>query len=131
MSSFADILTASITDERRLPFEDATVNYAGQFVALVVADTFEHAREAAFKVVVTYATNKPLANLDQGVAAGGTRDGGRGHARGEPQPAFDGAPHKLDAVYRTPVETHNPMEMHATLAHWTATTCICMKRRKA
>ncbi len=118
MSSFADILTASITDERRLPFEDATVNYAGQFVALVVADTFEHAREAAFKVVVTYATNKPLANLDQGVAAGGTRDGGRGHARGEPQPAFDGAPHKLDAVYRTPVETHNPMEMHATLAHW-------------
>ncbi|CAB3751554.1 xanthine dehydrogenase family protein molybdopterin-binding subunit [Paraburkholderia solisilvae] len=118
ISSFNDILSASITDERRLPFEDATVNYAGQFVALVVADTFEHAREAAYKVDVKYATNKPIANLEQGVAAGGTRDGGRGHTRGDAAAAFDGAPHQLDAVYRTPVETHNPMEMHATLAHW-------------
>jgi xanthine dehydrogenase YagR molybdenum-binding subunit len=118
MSSFAEILSASITDEKRLPLEDASVNYAGQFVALVVADTFEHAREAAFKVDVKYATNKPVANLEQGVAAGGTHDGGRGHARGEPAPAFDTAPYKIDAVYRTPVETHNPIEMHATLARW-------------
>jgi xanthine dehydrogenase YagR molybdenum-binding subunit len=114
----ATILTASITDESRLPFEDATINYAGQFVALVVADTFEHAREAAFEVKVQYAANKPVANLAQGVAAGGTRDGGRGHARGQPEPAFASAAHKIDAVYRTPVETHNPMEMHATVARW-------------
>ncbi|GAB2889859.1 xanthine dehydrogenase family protein molybdopterin-binding subunit [Paraburkholderia jirisanensis] len=118
LTSFSDILTASVTDERRLPFEDANVNYAGQFVALVVADTFEHAREAAYKVDVRYAANKPVANLEQGVAAGGTRSAGRQHARGEPGPAFDAAPHKIDAVYRTPVETHNPMEMHATLASW-------------
>ncbi|QYD71528.1 xanthine dehydrogenase family protein molybdopterin-binding subunit [Paraburkholderia edwinii] len=118
ISSFNDILTASVTDERRLPFEDATVNYAGQFVALVVADTFEHAREAAYKVNVTYATNKPVTSLAQGVETGGTRDGGRGHARGDAATAFDSAPHRVDAVYRTPVETHNPMEMHATLAHW-------------
>ncbi|GAB7524509.1 xanthine dehydrogenase family protein molybdopterin-binding subunit [Paraburkholderia sp. 2C] len=118
INSFNDILTASVTDERRLPFEDASVNYAGQFVALVVADTFEHAREAAYKVNVTYATNKPVTSLAQGVEAGGTRDGGRGHARGDAAAAFDSAPHRIDAVYRTPVETHNPMEMHATLAHW-------------
>ncbi|EUC20990.1 xanthine dehydrogenase family protein molybdopterin-binding subunit [Paraburkholderia hospita] len=116
--SAATILTSSITDESRLPFEDATVNYAGQFVALVVADTFEHAREAAFRVNVQYATNRAVANLDQGLATGGTRDGGRGHARGEPEPAFGSAPHRIDAVYRTPVETHNPMEMHATVARW-------------
>jgi len=116
--SSATILTSTITDESRLPFEDATVNYAGQFVALVVADTFEHAREAAYRVQVQYATNKAVASLDQGIAAGGTRDGGRGHARGEPGPAFDSAPHRIDVVYRTPVETHNPMEMHATLAWW-------------
>jgi xanthine dehydrogenase YagR molybdenum-binding subunit len=118
ISSFNDILSASVTDERRLPFEDATVNYAGQFVALVVADTFEHAREAAYKVNVTYATNKPVTGLEQGVAAGGTQDGGRGHTRGDAAAAFESAPHQIDAVYRTPVETHNPMEMHATVAHW-------------
>jgi xanthine dehydrogenase YagR molybdenum-binding subunit len=37
-------------DEVRLPFEDNHVHYAGQFVALVVADTFENARAAAYKV---------------------------------------------------------------------------------
>jgi xanthine dehydrogenase YagR molybdenum-binding subunit len=116
--SAATILTSAITDESRLPFEDTTVNYAGQFVALVVADTFEHAREAAFRVNVQYASNRAIANLEQGLAASDSRDGGRGHARGEPEPAFESAPHRLDAVYRTPVETHNPMEMHATVARW-------------
>ena len=114
----ATILTSTVTDESRLPFEDATVRYADQFVALVVADTFEHAREAAFRVHVDYATNKALAGLDQGLAAGEPRDGGRGHSRGDPQPAFDGAPHRIDLAYRTPVETHNPMELHASVASW-------------
>src|ERR1700722_12264185 len=67
--SFDRILTASIVDEHRLPFEDATVYYAGQLVALVVADTFEHAREAAFKVKVRYEAKPAIANLAQGLAA--------------------------------------------------------------
>ncbi|MGN8554469.1 UNVERIFIED_CONTAM: hypothetical protein OHV15_17975, partial [Microbacterium sp. SLM126] len=53
--SGATILTASITDEHRLPFEDQTIHYGGQMVALVVADTFEHARDAAYRVRVSYA----------------------------------------------------------------------------
>ncbi|MEK6421291.1 MAG: xanthine dehydrogenase family protein molybdopterin-binding subunit [Burkholderia gladioli] len=116
--SFNTILRATVTDEARLPFEDATVNYAGQFVALVIADTFEHAREAAYRVQVSYAPNPAIATLDQGLEKSGTRDGGRGHARGAPEPAFDSAPHRIDATYRTPVETHNPMEMHASVARW-------------
>jgi xanthine dehydrogenase YagR molybdenum-binding subunit len=116
--AFDAILTASIVDESRLPFEDDVVYYSGQFVALVVANTFEQAREAAFKVKVRYAEEKAIANLAQGVAAHGTKDAGRGHVRGTAEPAFDSAAHKVDAVYRTPVETHNPMEMHATVASW-------------
>jgi xanthine dehydrogenase YagR molybdenum-binding subunit len=38
--------------------------------------------------------------------------------RGDPDTAFTSAPIKIDATYRTPVETHNPMEMHATTAVW-------------
>ncbi|WP_176053387.1 xanthine dehydrogenase family protein molybdopterin-binding subunit [Paraburkholderia caribensis] len=116
--SSATILTATITDESRLPFEDGTVYYAGQFVALVVADTFEHAREAAYRVRVEYATNRAVAGLDQGVALSEPRDGGRGHSRGAPEPAFNEAEHRIDLTYRTPVETHNPMEMHASVAYW-------------
>jgi len=116
--SVPTILTSAITDESRLPFEDKQVVYAGQFVALVVADTFEHAREAAFLTEVQYVQTTPVATLDQGLALGSPRDGGRRHRRGDPESAFTGAPHSIDVSYCTPVETHNPMEMHATLADW-------------
>ncbi len=38
--------------------------------------------------------------------------------RGDAASAFDSAPVKLDECYVTPVETHNPIELHATVAHW-------------
>lgn len=116
--SGATILTASITDEHRLPFEDNTVHYGGQMVALVIADTFEHAREAAYRVKVSYDVGKAVTDLEHGIRANGLRDAGRGHARGTPEPVFEQSPVRVDAVYRTPVETHNPMEMHATVAWW-------------
>jgi xanthine dehydrogenase YagR molybdenum-binding subunit len=116
--SLAGVLTGSRTDEKRLPFEDATVRYAGQFVALVVADTFEHARAAAYKVKASYRADTAIANLEQGLKAKAPADGGQGHKRGDPAKGFDGAAQSIDATYSTPVETHNPMEMHATVAQW-------------
>ncbi len=44
--------------ESRPPFEDDQVYYYGQFVALVVADTFERAQAAAYRVVVKYDERK-------------------------------------------------------------------------
>jgi xanthine dehydrogenase YagR molybdenum-binding subunit len=38
--------------------------------------------------------------------------------RGDPEAAFAAAPVKIDATYTTPVEHHNPMEPHATIALW-------------
>jgi xanthine dehydrogenase YagR molybdenum-binding subunit len=38
--------------------------------------------------------------------------------RGDSEAAFASAPVKVDQTYVTPVETHNPMEMHATTAVW-------------
>jgi xanthine dehydrogenase YagR molybdenum-binding subunit len=111
-------LHAAKVDEHRLPFEDDKVYYAGQFVALVVAETFEQARAAAYAVRVDYDKDDVVANLDQGLKAGGATKGGSGHERGKPVEAFDAAPVRIDASYGTPVETHNPMEMHATVAHW-------------
>ena len=116
--SLAGVLTGSRTDEKRLPFEDDVIRYAGQFVALVVADTFEHAREAAYKVKVSYTGAASVANLQQGLKQQAPADGGQGHKRGNPAGAFDEAAQSVDATYKTPVETHNPMEMHATVALW-------------
>jgi xanthine dehydrogenase YagR molybdenum-binding subunit len=116
--SLAGVLTGSRTDEKRLPFEDEVIRYSGQFVALVIADTFEHAREAAYKVKVGYAGGAAFANLKQGLKQGAPADGGQGHKRGNPAGAFDAGVQTVDATYTTPVETHNPMEMHATVALW-------------
>ncbi|BES69104.1 xanthine dehydrogenase family protein molybdopterin-binding subunit [Marinobacter nanhaiticus D15-8W] len=107
-------------EETRLPFEDDTVYYAGQFVALVVADTFENARAAAYKVKVDYEEHDAIANLDQAVKAHGTQPTGsqNNHQRGDADAAFGNAAHTIDVTYHTSVETHNPMEMHATVAEW-------------
>nr|WP_315594001.1 xanthine dehydrogenase family protein molybdopterin-binding subunit [uncultured Cupriavidus sp.] len=116
--SFDTILVASITDEHRLPFEDDTIHYGGQMVALVVADTFEHAREAAFRIKVQYESGEAIIDLEHGIEANGLQEAGQAYSRGTPESAFDHSAVKVDAVYRTPVEVHNPMEMHATLAWW-------------
>ncbi|WP_440091893.1 xanthine dehydrogenase family protein molybdopterin-binding subunit [Pseudomonas syringae] len=116
--SLAGVLTGSRTDEKRLPFEDQVIRYAGQFVALVIADTFEHAREAAYNVKVSYAGKASFANLKQGLQQRAPADGGQGHKRGNPAGAFSDGVQTVDATYTTPVETHNPMEMHATVAFW-------------
>src|SRR5206468_3696040 len=42
--------------------------------------------------------------------------------RGEPEGAFASAPVKLDQMYVTPTETHNPLELHATTAVWEDST---------
>ena len=39
-------------------------------------------------------------------------------SRGDPDGAFDSGAVKLDATYITPIEHHNPMEPHATIARW-------------
>ncbi|MES1954383.1 xanthine dehydrogenase family protein molybdopterin-binding subunit [Salinisphaera hydrothermalis] len=106
-------------DETRLPFEDNHVYYGGQFVALVVADTFENARDAAYHVDVAYRAKKPVTSLAQALAQGEPKPAdNKKHERGDPDTAYSGAAHKIEATYTTPIETHNPMEMHATTAHW-------------
>ena len=107
-------------DETRLPFEDDRVHYAGQFVALVVANTFEVAREAARLVDVRYAEDTPVITLKQAMASGAKikPDKENQSARGKPKAVFQQATQRIDVTYTTPIETHNPMEMHATTAMW-------------
>src|SRR5262249_1646169 len=114
-----------ICEERRPPFEDDVVRYYGQYVALAVADTFETAKAAADAVRVTYAKDRPNVDTDlkaddePEVIATTVETRERLHSqRGNAEAAFAKAPVKLDQTYVTPIETHNPLELHATIAIW-------------
>ncbi len=104
------------TSEARPPFEDDKVYYWGQFVALVVAETLEQATAGAEAVRVEYDTDKPNVRTKLGEGFTGQRQSS--WKRGDPDQALSTAPVVIDETYSTPVETHNPMEMHGTVAVW-------------
>ncbi len=107
--------------ESRPPFEDENVYYYGQYIALVVADTFEQAHDAAFHVKVSYETKKPLLRMEQSPIRAGDANSPpptEQYSRGDAEAAYQQAAVKIDYTYVTPVETHNPMEMHGTIAVW-------------
>ena len=102
--------------EARPPFEDEKIYYWGQFVALVVAETLEQAGAAASAVRVEYDAQAPDVSTDLSAGFTGTRQSS--WKRGDPDQALTTAPVVVDETYATPVETHNPMEMHGTVAVW-------------
>ena len=109
------------------PLQNAKNCYYGQIIALVVADSFEQARDAAARVKVEYQEEQPVASWEAGLP----------HAF--PPAAVDGQPPTvailaegvssiddvilgadvvLDATYTEPIYHHNPMETQATTAVW-------------
>jgi xanthine dehydrogenase YagR molybdenum-binding subunit len=105
----------AMLDERRPPLEDDEIRYYGQYVALVVADTFEQATAAADKVNVTYINEKtPEVSMKLSADKKPETDTERGDA----DKAFASAAVTVDHTYTTPPETHNPIELHASVALW-------------
>ncbi len=102
--------------ETRPPFDDDKIYYWGQFVALVVAETLEQARAAAQAVRIEYEADKADVRTNLGDGFTGQRQSS--WKRGDPDQALSTAPVVIDETYSTPVETHNPMEMHGTVAVW-------------
>jgi xanthine dehydrogenase YagR molybdenum-binding subunit len=102
-------------NEERQPFEDEVISYWGQFVAVAVAKTLQQAQAAAAAVRVTYDEDKPNVSTKLDDADVETRTMSK---RGDVGAGFSSAPVKVDETYSTPVEAHNPMEMHATTAVW-------------
>lgn len=106
---------SATNSEVRAALEDEIVRHWGQYVAVVVAETLEQATAAAHAVQVEY-ENAP-ANLRTSLD---DYDGKRKSVskRGDPDKAFASAPIQIDQTYITPVETHNPIELHASVAVW-------------
>jgi xanthine dehydrogenase YagR molybdenum-binding subunit len=114
-----------IRNENRLPLSDEVISYGGQYVALVVADTLEHARHAASLVQIGYEAKMPVLTVKQ---AGDIGEKPKTN-NGEPVQLEKGNVEKalgdqnlviVERIYETPQETHSPMEPSATVAEWVA-----------
>ena len=104
------------------PLQDDEVFHYGQEIACVIAETLEQAEYAASLVRNTYDAQTPEADFDKALWAAETPETvwGRPPAEthGDPDRALAEAAIKVDAIYTTPFEHHNPMEPHATTALW-------------
>jgi xanthine dehydrogenase YagR molybdenum-binding subunit len=98
--------------------QDDEVHYNREPIALIVAETWEQARAAGAVLPVRYRVLPGQLNFERsdahspGKVNGEEADSQRGGASmDEPNP-------QVVATYTTPMEHHNPMEPHATLAYW-------------
>jgi xanthine dehydrogenase YagR molybdenum-binding subunit len=120
----SDFFRGGTLNEDRLPLSDDRIHYAGQYLAVVVADTPEQARHAASLVKVAYSDEEPpLAALEDAREFEDANSDPFGqpiqYRRGDVEKALTARGLvTVDATYTTPVETHNPMEMAATIAQW-------------
>ncbi len=98
--------------------------YHGQPIAVVVAETFEAAREGANALKVTYKdeTNKAALNFTQELPTAHDVDEKKGSDKnakhGDPEQGLADSPVTLDRLYHTPSQNAAAMEPHATLAYW-------------
>lgn len=100
--------------------QDNEVHYNRQPIAVVVADTLDQAGAAAARVKVAYESAPAQLDFAQGQRSAHAppsvnqepTDSERGTS------AFGEIAAQIEGTYTTPMEHHNPMEPHATVAHW-------------
>ncbi|WP_435978982.1 molybdopterin cofactor-binding domain-containing protein [Psychrobacter sp. DM4] len=98
--------------------------YHGQPIAVVIAETFEAAREGANAIKVIYEDETDQAALDftaelseaHEVDESGGSD--KNVEQGKPEQSLKDAAVTVDRLYHTPSQNSSAMEPHATLAHW-------------
>jgi xanthine dehydrogenase YagR molybdenum-binding subunit len=108
---------------RRLTLlQEDDVYYNNQPIAVLVADTIEHAREAAARLRIEYERKDAVLDFEQAKESLHapekvlTEDADT--KRGDLADGLLAASVRLDETYTTPIEHHNPLETHATIAEW-------------
>jgi len=108
---------------RRLTLlQEDDIYYNNQPIAVVVADTYEHAREAAARLRIEYERKDAVLDFEQAkqdlhppekVLTEDTDT-----RRGDLADGLLASTVRIDATYTTPIENHNPLETHSTIAEW-------------
>ncbi|MEV4630014.1 xanthine dehydrogenase family protein molybdopterin-binding subunit [Micromonospora sp. NPDC049523] len=110
--------------ESFFPMQDEVVHYAGQPIAIVVADTIERAEHAASLLRIDFAELPAHTVLDQvrdqayepQRIFGGMLPGR--NSRGDVEAGLAQAKHRIDQTYRISPNHHNPIEPSATTVVW-------------
>lgn len=102
--------------------QDKDINYNGQPIAVVVAKSLNEAKAASQLMKITYAAKPAQVNFMAKLGeARWPKNPGKeppGNHRGDVQSGFARSAVILEQTYITPIQHHNPMEPHATLAWW-------------
>ena len=115
-------------DDKSVPFsfcldllQDDRVRYAGQPIAVVIAETLEAATEGAALLAARYEAEPVEVTLDaeevfvpQAVGVGDPGEFWHGDVEG----GLAAAARRLEATYETPQQFHNAMEPHSVVAAW-------------
>ena len=104
------------------PLASPSVYFAGQIIAVVIADTLEQAQAAAELIVFRFKADKSSASL----SSSGTKEvkakalGETELKAGDLEQGFAQAAAVVDAWYETPAQHHNPMELFQCTCAWQA-----------
>lgn len=100
--------------------ESDRIWHAGQIIAVVVADTYEIARDAGHRVVVEYDAESPSADFDSEGTITEYREPSehKDYDVGDAPAAFARAAITIDGCYETPTQHHNPIELFTTTCTW-------------
>ena len=100
------------------PLGSAEIAHWGQPIAMVVAESYEAAREAAHRIDVSYEeVLEPASSFDSTEAQTEALEP-MNLSVGDFETAYAEAPVKIDQRYSTPVQHHNAMELFATQCVW-------------
>jgi xanthine dehydrogenase YagR molybdenum-binding subunit len=104
------------------PLAGPEIAHDGQIVAMVLADSYEAAREAAHRLVVRTQRQTPSATFGSpGVVEQKIADvvpQRKDPVLGNAEAALQASAVVHDAEYATPTQHHNPMELFSTTAQW-------------
>ncbi len=107
-----------------VPLSSPKVWHDGQIVAMVVADRFEAAQEAAYRLKIGYDEDKPSATFGSPGVTSVPIDQAKQEKKfdnpkvGDFASGFSSAPVKIEADYATPTQHHNAIELFATTCSW-------------
>jgi xanthine dehydrogenase YagR molybdenum-binding subunit len=102
--------------------QDPEIHWNGQAVAVVLAETQEQADHAASLIKPRFEAATARTRFDAAKADARTPDSllieRNRLKKGDTKAAFEAAAARIDAVYRTPWNNHNPIEPNATTIAW-------------
>jgi xanthine dehydrogenase YagR molybdenum-binding subunit len=117
----SNALKLAAPESRLSVLQDAQVHYNNQPIGVVVAETLHQAAYAASLVRVAYEEAPPKLDFVAGfpTSYAGEHSNEPGDVGwGDVDEGLRQADVKVDELYTTPIQHHNPMEPHATIAEW-------------